>query len=47
MSIKKVTIIGVGNIPIGNEGVGVHVVRKLVEMELPKNVKVYDGGTRD
>ena len=38
-------MLGLGNLLLGDEGVGVHVVRRLVEMELPGGVEVIDGGT--
>ena len=39
-------IIGIGNILMGDEGVGVHVVRFIEEQfELPRGVKCLDGGT--
>ncbi len=41
----KILVLGVGNLLMGDEGVGVHVVRKLMEMDLPPNVEVVDGGT--
>jgi len=42
---KKIVILGVGNILLGDEGVGVHVAKKIAKMELPENVEVIDGGT--
>jgi hydrogenase maturation protease len=42
---KHVLIIGVGNLLLGDEGVGVHIVEKLMEMSLPPGVEVVDGGT--
>lgn len=30
---------------MGDEGVGVHVIRKLQELELPSGVELVDGGT--
>ena len=39
-------ILGVGNLLMSDEGVGVHVIQKLVERyELPEEVQVLDGGT--
>ena len=38
-------ILGVGNLLLRDEGVGVHVARSLLEMALPEGVKVLDGGT--
>ncbi|MEM3585821.1 MAG: hydrogenase maturation protease [Candidatus Jordarchaeaceae archaeon] len=43
--MKRVVIIGVGNLLLGDEGVGVHVVEELNKRNLPSNVKVFDGGT--
>jgi len=40
-----VVILGVGNILLRDEGVGVHVVRALQKEELPPGVEVYEGGT--
>jgi hydrogenase maturation protease len=37
-------ILGVGNIIMGDEGFGVHVVRRLREVGLPPDVKVEEGG---
>jgi len=42
---KKVAIVGVGNLLLMDEGVGVHVVRELERRDLPPNVLVIDGGT--
>ncbi len=42
----KITIIGVGNILLQDEGVGVHAIEKLREgYEFPENVSIIDGGT--
>ena len=43
---KKTMVLGVGNLLLSDEGVGVHVVRKLMEMALPPRVEVVDGGVR-
>ena len=45
MAHKKVIIIGIGNLILQDEGVGVHAVRALEEMDLPSGVEVIDGGT--
>ena len=45
MTHKKVIIIGIGNLILRDEGVGVHAVRALEEMDLPPGVEVIDGGT--
>jgi len=41
-----VTIIGIGNILLQDEGVGVHALNRLMEgYELPDSVNLIDGGT--
>lgn len=42
----KVTVLGVGNTLLGDEGVGVHLLRLLREENLPEEVELLDGGTR-
>jgi hydrogenase maturation protease len=42
---KRIVILGVGNLLLSDEGVGVHVANKLMEMDLPEGVEVYEGGT--
>ena len=40
-----ILILGVGNILLGDEGVGVHVVEAMKGLKLPGNVELLDGGT--
>jgi hydrogenase maturation protease len=40
-----VLILGIGNVLMGDEGVGVHVVEWLQETTLPEGVECLDGGT--
>ena len=42
---KKTLVLGLGNVIMGDEGVGVHVVRALEKHTLPPNVECLDGGT--
>jgi hydrogenase maturation protease len=43
---KKIGILGIGNLIVGDEGFGVHAVRYLEEnYEFPDNVEIRDGGT--
>ena len=42
---KRIMIIGCGNLLLRDEGFGIHVVKELTEMKLPKNVEVCDAGT--
>ena len=44
-SEKKTLILGLGNILMSDEGVGVHVVRAIEQMQLPAHVECLDGGT--
>jgi hydrogenase maturation protease len=41
----RILILGVGNLLLSDEGVGVHVARKLMEMDFPPQVRVVEGGT--
>ncbi|MGD0940732.1 MAG: hydrogenase maturation protease [Terracidiphilus sp.] len=42
---EKILVLGLGNVLMGDEGVGVHVVRALEQQTLPANVECLDGGT--
>jgi len=43
--MTHVLILGVGNVLLADEGVGVHVARRLMQAHLPAHVEVIDGGT--
>lgn len=45
MLAKHTLLLGLGNVLLGDEGVGVHVVRRLQSMPLPPEVEALDGGT--
>lgn len=45
MAQKKVIILGVGNLLLKDEGLGVHVVKEMENRKLPPGVEVIDGGT--
>ena len=42
---QRVLILGVGNLLMGDEGLGVHAVRELWKRTLPAHVDVVDGST--
>jgi hydrogenase maturation protease len=42
---KPILVLGVGNLLLKDEGVGVHVARKLMDMDPPAHVEVVYGGT--
>ena len=44
-SRKKTLVLGLGNVLMGDEGIGVHVVRALEKHPLPEGVECLDGGT--
>jgi hydrogenase maturation protease len=44
-SAPSTLILGIGNVLMGDEGVGVHVVRELERMGVPERVECLDGGT--
>ena len=43
--VGKVIIIGIGNLLLMDEGIGIHVINELEKHKLPENVDIYDGGT--
>jgi len=45
MTTEKTLVLGLGNVLMGDEGVGVHVVRALELHTLPEGVECLDGGT--
>ena len=42
---NKIVVIGVGNLLLMDEGIGIHVINELEKHKLPENVDIYDGGT--
>lgn len=44
-SAEQILILGIGNILMGDEGVGVHAVRFLEKQNLPPRATLLDGGT--
>ena len=42
--MKKILVLGVGNILLGDDGVGVHVVERMKRMALPRDTELLDGG---
>ncbi len=42
---KPVLVLGIGNLLLQDEGIGVHVAQKMMQMSLPDYVEVVDGGT--
>ncbi len=42
---SKILVLGLGNILLRDEGIGVHVAQKMQRIGLPYNVDVIDGGT--
>jgi|YelNatPaOPRAMG01_1025707.scaffolds.fasta_scaffold78589_2 hydrogenase maturation protease len=45
MDRKEILILGIGNLLLRDEGVGIQIAHRLMEMDLPDNVEVIDGGT--
>lgn len=41
----SILLLGIGNVLMGDEGVGVHVVRRLEKLGVPEGVELLDGGT--
>ena len=44
-SRAPILVVGIGNILLRDEGVGVHVVRAMANVPLPDGVELLDGGT--
>jgi hydrogenase maturation protease len=44
-STPHTLILGIGNLLMGDEGVGVHAIRALEELGTPAGVEILDGGT--
>lgn len=40
-----ILILGIGNILLKDEGIGVHVVQAMQKIQLPQGVEICDGGT--
>lgn len=45
MRRPKILILGIGNILLADEGVGVHVINYLRRQYIPDDVEILDGGT--
>ncbi len=43
--MKQIVVMGVGNYILSDEGIGIHVIKELEQMEWPENVEIYDAGT--
>ena len=45
MSDNKILVLGIGNVLMGDEGIGVHVMKELENESFPDNIVLIDGGT--
>ena len=43
--MKKILVLGIGNVLMGDEGVGVHTIKELEKKSFSENVILLDGGT--
>ena len=43
MTGEKITVLGIGNLLLKDEGVGIHVIESLKKEQLPDNVELVDG----
>jgi len=41
----RIVVIGVGNLLMKDEGIGIHAIRALQQIDLPPHIKLIDGGT--
>jgi hydrogenase maturation protease len=44
-TLPRIVVIGVGNLLMKDEGIGIHALEALQEIDLPPDVKLIDGGT--
>jgi len=42
---NRIVVIGIGNLLLMDEGIGVHTINELEKYDLPRNIEIYDGGT--
>ena len=42
---KPTLVLGIGNLLMGDEGIGVHAVREMELLRVPEHVQILDGGT--
>ena len=45
MQMKDILVLGIGNLVLRDEGVGIHAVDYLQKQNLPANIDLLDGGT--
>jgi hydrogenase maturation protease len=45
MTGTEILVLGIGNYLLGDEGVGVHAIRRLEKEAWPRRVRLVDGGT--
>ena len=42
--MAKILVVGLGNLLMGDDGAGIHLIRKMAEYPLPEQVELLDGG---
>lgn len=42
---EKTIVLGIGNVLLSDEGIGIHVVKELLNHEIPDGVEIFEGGT--
>jgi len=42
---SKIVVIGIGNLLLMDEGIGVHTINELEKHDIPESIEIYDGGT--
>ncbi len=45
MTPERIVIMGIGNILLKDEGIGVYTIQALKDIKLPENVEIMDAGT--
>ena len=41
----SILVLGIGNLLMGDEGIGVHLIQEMDKIELPEKLDILDGGT--
>ncbi len=45
MAHNRILVLGIGNLLLSDEGLGIHVIRELQKESFPQNISLVDGGT--
>ena len=43
--MKRIIVVGIGNLIMQDDGAGIHVINHLLQMDIPQEIELIDGGT--